>query len=281
MKKIDIPIIKNNDDGLKQSITINETSNKSIFDIVPISVLYDKYNNAEPFTKEDLISLYDIYNVIHDIEDVDYEQEVKKRSIILNKRNRKIDMAQIFDCDISEIADNVNFLLIHPERYIVLLDSLAINYNSPVFNSLKYITGSLRIKQPFATCDKLPELESIKHDLFSDNYIDNGGIALPKLRSVGRDVNLGELIRIHNLSSLEIIGGNARFYNLRSADCFNNLKYIYGNAYFDNLIDTSGLSNLKYIGGAYYFTWLSQNDKEKVRRLVKESNNEKNKYSNK
>lgn len=265
MKRIDIPVIKNDNDNLKQLITIDDTSNKSIFDIVPIQVLYDKYNNHEPFTKEDLISLYDIYNVIHNVEIID-----NRRSLILNKRNRRIDMAQIFDCDISQVADSAHQLVMDPEHYVVLLDSLIMSLNSPVFPSLRYITGALEIKHPFACCHKLPVLESIKHDLCSDNNVDAGGVALPKLKSVGGSVDLGELVRIDDLSSLEIIGKDAYFYSLRSANCFGNLRYIYGNANFDSITDTKGLSNLEYIGGDYHFSSLSQNDKEKVRRLVKE-----------
>ena len=265
MKRIDIPVIKNDNDNLKQLITIDDTSNKSIFDIVPIQVLYDKYNNHEPFTKEDLISLYDIYNVIHNVEIID-----NRRSLILNKRNRRIDMAQIFDCDISQVADSAHQLMMDPEHYVVLLDSLIMSLNSPVFPSLRYITGALEIKHPFACCHKLPVLESIKHDLCSDNNVDAGGVALPKLKSVGGSVDLGELVRIDDLSSLEIIGKDAYFYSLRSANCFGNLRYIYGNANFDSITDTKGLSNLEYIGGDYHFSSLSQNDKEKVRRLVKE-----------
>jgi len=265
MKRIAIPITKSNNDGLKQSITIDETSNKSIFNIIPISVLYDKYNNCEQFTRDDLISLYDIYNAIHNIEILD-----RRRSLILNNRNRRIDMAQIFDCDISQVADSAHQLMMDPEHYVVLLDSLIMSLNSPVFPSLRYITGALEIKHPFACCHKLPVLESIKHDLCSDNNVDAGGVALPKLKSVGGSVDLGELVRIDDLSSLEIIGKDAYFYSLRSANCFGNLRYIYGNANFDSITDITGLSNLKYIGGAYHFSSLNQKDKEKVRRLAKE-----------
>ena len=75
-----------------------------------------------------------------------------------------------------------------------------------------------------------------------------------KLKYVSGNIeSFGIQIKEEYFSSLEIIGGSAGFFELRSAESLTNLEYIGGTAHFGYLTDGNGLENLKYIGGIAEF----------------------------
>jgi len=79
-----------------------------------------------------------------------------------------------------------------------------------------------------------------------------------KLKYVSGNIeSFGIQIKEEYFSSLEIIGGSAGFFELRSAESLTNLEYILGSAGFFELRSAESLTNLEYIGGTAHFGYLT------------------------
>jgi len=252
MKRIEIPTTKNNA-NLEQLITIDETSNKSIFNHVPIKDLYYKYTNQIPFTKEDLISLYDIYNVRYRLKT---NEEWAMLHTMKISRIIEYDMATIFDCSPEEVTDNVWNLRRNPSRYVVFLNSLN-EYDNNHFRypNLKYISGCCSFERIRSIENVFPSLVAIGGYANFNDLNDSTG--LENLISIGGMADFGHLVESNGLSNLEIIGASANFNSLKDACGLSKLKYIYGDAYFNSLTTSNGLDNLIYINGQANFKSLT------------------------
>jgi len=251
MKRINITISKDNDNKSNVSIE-NSKSDKSIFDsVVEPQVLCDKYNAMEPFTKEDLISLYDIYNV-RSLSPLSYASlEYITIEEIKSKRNIYDDMATIFDCDKEQIANHANELNKDPSRYVVLLHSLDVDIiDIPIYSKLRYIAGSCYLQHEKSVEGKIPVLESITGNALFELLESSSG--LESLRTIGGYAFFHRLKEATGLCNLELIGSNIYFSRLIDATGLERLKYICsgnGEVYFNELTTSKGLDNLKKIFG--------------------------------
>lgn len=252
MKRINITISKDNDDKSNVSIE-NSKSDKSIFDqVVEPQTLCDKYDAEEPFTKADLISLYDIYNV-RKLSPLPYlSSAYVKIPLIKSSRNVYDDMATIFDCDKEQIAIIANDLHKDPSRYVVLLRGYFGDIaDIPIYSKLRYIGGDCNLQQKNIE-GKFPVLESISGNAIFDFLEKSTG--LERLKSIGNAASFKWLKEATGLCNLELIGSSAIFSNLMDATGLDNLKYICGksptnDAYFNKLTTSKGLDNLKKIFG--------------------------------
>ena len=268
MKRIEIPLIERKDNNsITRADIIKKVSRiADLYKRSEVSALWYKYQNNIEFTKDDLITLYDIFN-----EDYMLNENKKKFiNLMCNGRKKLInfDMAKIFDCSVEEIASNQFHLKKNPSRYVVLLDSLDIYYaDNYQYKNLKYIRKCCSIMDMLSTKDILPKLESIGGELsifqLSSCY------EFKTLKSIGDDAYLSKLQDASGLCNLEIIGGNAVFNSLKDARGLSNLRIIDGNAEFDDLVDLSDLTNLEYIGRTWYFNSLSDDDRNTLKKRLK------------
>ena len=273
MKKVEIPMIERKDNnksdidnliesarnGLKKdnnieasSISKSNISNSidSIYKHVSIVELWNKYINYEEFTRDDLISLYDIYNVRYNV-----DKKLKKVLLeMIEHRNLISDMAKIFDCDKDEIAYRGHNLKDDPNRYVVLLDALENDKSDKIYSNLRYIRGNCNLYELKNINDKFPVLSSIGSNANFASLLSAKG--LENLKSIGGYANFESLTNTNGLDNLEIIGNTVDFSNIIDASGLSRLSYIYGYANFESLTNTNGLDNLKYINDTAYFDTL-------------------------
>ena len=265
MKRIEIPIVERKDNNISNQI---KTCNKSIFDIVSVEALWNKFIKNEEFTKEDLISLYDIYN-IRSIEKNEFDTGLIVK--IMSYRNIVRDMATIFDCDTKQITDNGTILRDDPSRYVVLLGNIEYYDTQRIYNNLRYIRGNCILPSLISINGKFPKLEAIGSDVDFQNLRDESS-GLESLRSIGGDANFERLMDASGLCNLEIIGKTAYFHWLEHSNGLDKLKYIGGYANFTNLEDITHLSNLECIGYDVHLFRLNDEDtielKKRTRKKV-------------
>ena len=265
MKRIDIPIIdRNNIDILNKTITCN----RNLFDIVSVEALWNKYINNEEFTKEDLISLYDIYNTRYFRQNITLDESNTIYNII-EKRNKYKDIAKIFDCRKDEIASSEEVLKKDPSKYVVLWDSLSLdkNDNESVFKKLKHIGGYCDLNCYEYINGMFPLLETVYGSIYASKLITADG--LEKLISLGNSAWFPYLKDAKGLCNLQVIGHNAEFNSLTDSYGLDKLKYIGRYAFFKSLTDISHLSSLEYIGGTVYFDSLSEENRNKIKKRFK------------
>lgn len=203
MKRIDIPIIERNC-SIKEGINVDK--------------IIEKYKNNIPFTREELIYLYDFYDELS----IDTLEKIKDI-----KLNLVDDLAIIFECEKEEITNNAEELLKEPDRYVVFGGNLYLWPRDYIcFPRLKYIGGNLGYFS-IRECHTFNNLEF-----------------------VGGTVDFRVTETITSLNNLKCIGEKTNFFHLEDASCLYNLKKILGDAYFDSLENVKGLENLRYIDGA-------------------------------
>lgn len=248
MKRVEIPLIKNEERNDGKSKLNNSVLDKSIFETVSIDELYDKFNNQQEFSRQDLISLYDIYHT----RPVLTTEEEGLVVLILSHRIKiqKYDIAKIFNCKIDEITYSNKDLLQSPDKYVVLLDNLDFSI-SQHYPKLKYVKGSVTFYGTKLEQNNLPSLEVIGGHAYFDKvttskYLDN-------LKVICGHAYFGELTDATFLKNLTYIGWNADFKWLTNSDGLNNLTHIGGIADFRNLTETNNLYHLTYIGKNAYF----------------------------
>jgi len=250
MKRVDIQVNKEQTQRVSSSPTII-TDNTSIFNLYTHTSdknLLDKYNNGKPFTKDDLISLYDIYNIGRIIgQDKEALVDIKKDREIVN------DMSIIFDCSPNEITTSQEDLDQEPDRYVVFIGTFASKKFVKNYSRLRYITGHY-LQHRYNDFSIFPSLEIIGGSASFEIVLSVEG--LKSLKSIGGPAFFTNLKDAQSLSNLEIIGGSALFDSLKDSAGLNNLKYISGDAHFTGLEDATGLNNLKSIGGSAYFNSL-------------------------
>jgi len=240
MKKINIPINKG---STKVSTVFNLYKQTGDRDLVV------KYTNEQVYTKDDLISLYDIYNI-----GIINGQDEALLSAIIENRDIKSDMATIFDCSPDEITDSQDELLANPDKYVVLLGDLSIiipkyeNYDI-TFSKLKYIRGHMQYTGTSVE-NIFPNLCAISKN--ADLFYLKSAKGLEELHSVGSSITCFHIEDATGLENLEIIGGNAGFNALIDASMLKKLKYIMGSTNFYSLVSSTGLETLEHIGGDLY-----------------------------
>lgn len=258
MKRIEIPLTKE----LPKLIT---------FDLTEIA---KKIDNKISLTYDELLYVYNIYNTrwisdMHSKYDYDlnnwkdkifyetfsntgywfYDIRNPEEIEIIKKINEKLDlrkdMATIFHCDIDEVATTQKELDANPNKYVVLLDSLRINYRDYCYYPrLKCIIGIL-LANRLEESEGLNSLEFIGSNAWLNNLTNLSG--LKNLKAVRGTLSLNSAESVAGLKSLESVGWDMSILNVSLAIGLESLKYIGGNAYFNNLIEATSLYNLSLI----------------------------------
>ena len=239
MKRIEIPKIERKDNNsITRECTIKKVSRiADLYKRSEVSVLWYKYQNNIEFTKDDLITLYDIYNENYMLN----ENEKGFMHLMCNGRKKLInfDMAKIFECDPLEVARSQEDLKKDPDRYVVLQDVLNISKDDNIYKNLKYIKNSLHSFDSMAVINNFPSLLSVGGFVYLP-YLEDAS-SLISLKSIGGDANFEKLNNAYGLNNLEIIGQSAFFKSLKSIKELESLRYIGNNMYFDNCKDLEEL----------------------------------------
>lgn len=185
-----------------------------------LTYIHQKWLNKEELAKDELMFLYEINS---DIIGVVPRKDPRIKEI-LNSRDKRHDLALIFNCKEDEIALNEYELYENPDKIICLYNDLTIDDDKINFPSLIFVKGNI-----------------------TGNYLKDAN-GFKSLRRVGGDINCDSLIDAKGFNSLVSLGGNANFSSLRTSIGFENLISIGGNAYFPELLDALGFINLKIIG---------------------------------
>jgi len=252
MKRVDIPNKQISNDSV--SIAISKLGGSiNMFEYyygITIELLKYKNENHTPFTKNDLIYLYDIYNLMPQNRDNEILKYIRLGRDIVS------DMATIFDCSLDEVAASQNELKKDPSKYVVLLDDFDMGSCDEFgfgnkYPRLKYIMGICHAFFCTELDNTFPVLEAIGSNL--DLYNITNSVGLENLKSIGGHATFNYLYSVTNLCNLVIIGGDARFPNLKSSKGLEKLFLIGGHATFNILNDATGLCNLEMIGGTARF----------------------------
>ena len=269
-----------------------EQYQKKVSDMKYLTILEKKQEQNLEFSIEDLIFLYEIKNKI---EGFGWKTDPRIREI-LQKRNPKKDLADIFKVSEKEIATSLSEFKENANISVFLGDltwtedkvpsyfsKLKIIYGNAYFYSLISAKGleslqSIKGDAHFSSLTRAKGLESLQNiggnAYFSNltstiglNSLQNIGriaffeyitstIGLNLLQNIGAYAKFDSLTSAEGLNSLQNIGYDAVFYKLTSAKGLESLQNIGGNACFDNLISAEGLNSLQNIGENAYFEQL-------------------------
>ena len=301
MKKVDIPMVerkdnnKSNIDKLIDSanyylskddkLIFNEESirdcifqNDNNISNIDVSKFFNQIQYKNNLTKEELIYIYDIYNIrwlcdmyskfdfdgnywkeyVHPYQD--YETGVWRYDIsdryeynsVLNIVSSMIDarsnFAKIFNCPVDRVARNQEELDSNPEYYVCLLGDLNTWDKKKVYYpNLKFVSKNVYGNRLYETTG-LNNLEFIGGNAHFDYLYHVDG--LQNLIAVGGDLYLSNILDASNLSSLMSVKGNLSLRNCLESSSFGlyNLMYIGGLADFDSLEGKDCLPNLRMIG---------------------------------
>lgn len=190
-----------------------------------LSYIHKKWLKKKDLSKDELMFLYEINrNFIGVVPKKD-----PRINEILNTRDKRCDLALIFDCREDQIALNEDELFVNPDDIICLYDNLTVYDDDILFTNLKYIKGNVNADDlRYATCFK-------------------------SLMRIGGDAKFDSLIDAKDLKNLISIGGDANFNSLKYSIGFEGLVSIGKSAYFSELLDTIGFVNLKSIGLNTFF----------------------------
>ncbi len=269
-----------------------ENYQKKVSDMKHLTILEKKQEQGLEFSIDDLTFLYEIKNKI---EGFGWKTDPRIREI-LQKRNPKKDIADIFKVSEKEIATSLSEFKENANISVFLGDltwtedkvpsyfsKLKIIYGNAYFYSLISAKGleslqSIKGDAHFSSLTRAKGLESLQNiggnAYFSNltstiglNSLQNIGriaffeyitstIGLNLLQNIGAYAKFDSLTSAEGLNSLQNIGYDAVFYKLTSAKGLESLQNIGGNACFDNLISAEGLNSLQNIGENAYFEQL-------------------------
>ncbi len=203
---------------------------KKVNDMKKLTDIYNEYKNRE-LTNEELRFLYEVDKKI---EGFGYKEDPRIEEI-LKERNKKEDLAKVFNCSPDQISGNPDDVLAGKE-IIYFYDDL----------DLRNLTDAKGLKLP----------RHVKGDLTLVNLISIEDLVLPE--AINGNLNLNGLTRAKGLRLPEIIGDSLFLSNLTSAQnivfpkeiggCLHLEKLTYAeNLTFPETIDCDlDLSNLTY-----------------------------------
>ena len=201
---------------------------KKVQDMKQLTKIEEKVKKQGKLTKEELLFLYEIEDII---EGFGYEKD-SRIDEIRSQRNVKHDLATIYDVSEENIATSLSDF--DHRKVVVYYGDLS--YSSKLNGKL----GDLKAIFGDADFEKLRTVEGLNN-----------------LQKIDGAASFGFLTTAEGLNNLEIIGGNLFFSFLKTAEGLNNLKTIGGYAYFDSLTTAEGLDNLETIGGNALFRRLT------------------------
>lgn len=236
----------------------HEQYNKKVRDMKLLTEIDHKQERKEELTKEELEFLYEIDEKI---EGFGYKKDPRIKEIQA-KRNKRKDLAYIFECKENEVA--LTKAELRNNKCIVAyefeLDEKDIDY----IKNLKYFKGDLYLNDLTSTEDLvLPK--KVSGDLYLDKLTSAEGLVLPE--EIGRDLILSGLTSSEDLVLPEKIGRDFDLYNLTSAEGLVLPKEIGGALYLMGLTSAEGLvlpesyintvvytsANISYIPDEEYF----------------------------
>ena len=249
-------------DKLKEKLFEFSEGNKYfelIDDLEKLTVIYNKNENSEELTTDELKFIYELDKKIGFF---GWKQDSRIEQIKSN-RNVKQDLCKILDCSENEIAESINDL---DENTVAYIGDLIYEKDNIFCPNLKYIIGSAYFSK-LKKSDGLLSLKTVTKDLTFPSLIDANGLknlkgiggradfellkdskGFSNLEYIGGDAIFSSLLSATNFIKLKTIGRNARFHSLEDARGFNKLEIIRGNAYFNSLEKTEGFNSLKEIG---------------------------------
>ena len=252
-----------------------EQYQKKVSDMKYLTILEKKQQQNLEFSIEDLTFLYEIKNKI---EGFGWETDPRIREI-LQKRNPKKDLANIFKVSEKEIAtflsefkENANIsvfygnLLWHKEKVPSYFSKLKIIYGNAYFDSLisaKGLESLQNIKgdahfSSLTNAKGLKSLQTINGDAHFEHLISAAG--LDSLQNIGKNAHFNKLTNARGLESLQNIGGSVWFDRLTRAKGLESLQNIGEVAFFHSLISAKGLNSLQNIGYIAYFSSLTRTE---------------------
>ncbi len=276
----------------------NEFSKKDVLpqfeDMFMLQKLEQKQEDKEELTKEELCFLYEIDKNICSFGDYQ-DSRIQK---LIQKRNRKKDLAFLFDCQENNIGEvPIDF---EQNDIFYYFGDLELDQIEPKekLKKLKAIFGDVSSKEK--TVDYLSNVTKIKGNVFFDHLEDAKGfknlkeilghaffpllkdanglenlerilglavfpsltnaLSLNKLQSIGEDAIFTDLEKGCIFLNLKEINGDAVFPSLKEVDGFYQLEKIRKDAIFPKLRKAKGFQKLKHIGKKAIFSSLKSAD---------------------
>jgi len=227
---------------------------KKVNDMKYLTEIYKKYQNDIELTKEDLKFIYEIDNKIKGF---GYEKDPRIKEI-LDERNKRKDLAEIFNCREDQISFNKSEITKETIYYYGALDLSSLRSAEGLILpktiggilDLRSLTSVKGLKLPetiggtlYLSCllsvEGLTLPETIGGGLYLSSLISAEGLILPK--KIGGDLGLKSLTSAEGLTLPEIIGGALHLNSLTSAEGLKLPKTIRENLFLNSLISAEGL----------------------------------------
>lgn len=187
---------------------------KKVNDMKTLTTIYNKHLNDEELTEEELIFVYQIYDMI---EGFGYEKDPRIEEI-LAKRNKRKDLTYVLDCTENEIGlTNEEF---NSERKLKYYEG------DLIFRNLKSVEGLV-----------LPNI--MNGNLILIGLTSAEDLALPNI--MNGDLLLIGLTSAEGLVLPQIINGNLHLRYLKSADGLLFPNTVNGSLYLSNMVSAKDL----------------------------------------
>ena len=226
----------------------HEQYNKKVRDMKLLTEIDHKQERKEELTKEELEFLYEIDEKI---EGFGYKKDPRIKEIQA-KRNKRKDLAYIFECKENEVA--LTKAELRNNKCIVTygfdLDEEDIDY----IKDLKYFKGDLYLSD-LTSAEGLVLPKEIGGSLYLWGLTSAEGLVLPE--KIGNFLELGSLTSAENLVLPKKIGGDLNLSDLTNAEGLALPKEIGGSLYLSSLTSAKGLVLPKEISGSLYLSSLT------------------------
>lgn len=243
-----------------------EAYKKRVSDMKTLTTIYQKHQNKEELTRDDLMFLYEIEEKIQGF---GYRKDPRVKEI-LSIRDMKGDLAKLFECSKEEIGIAPESLGNRQLRlYYGLLD-LSDKYNakglifpekingSLELSSLKSVEGLVLPKQingdlilsSLSTVKGVKLPEEVTGDLDLSSLTSAEGLTLPE--KIGGSLNLGSLTNTEGLKLPKIVNGYLDLGGLSTVKGLKLPEEVTGSLNLSSLTSTEGLTLPKEIDGSLY-----------------------------
>jgi hypothetical protein len=233
---------------------------KKSSDMKILTSLDQKKEQDQPFTKDDLVFLYEINS---SIEGFGYQRDPRIDQL-LQGRDVKSDIATAIGCKREEISVTEEEALMYGVKF---------HYGNLILNNLtsaegltlpKEIGGNLNLLN-LTSAEGLTLPEKIGGSLFLFNLTSAEGLTLPE--KIGGSLNLLNLTSAEGLTLPKEIGGVLYLSNLTSAEGLTLPEKIGGDLNLDNLTSAEGLTLPEKIGGVLYLDKLTSAEEKSLLRI--------------
>ncbi len=205
---------------------------KKVNDMKQMTHIYNKHQNNEELTIEELIFLYEINSKI---EGFGYKEDPRIEEIINKRPNKKSDLARIFNCDISQIALN----------------------KEEITNNTIYYRGDLDLRS-LTSAEGLVLPETVSGNLYLNSLTSAEGLVLPK--TVGGGLDLSSMTSGEGLVLPETVGGSLILRSLRSDGGLVFPKTVDGDLDLSSLTSAEGLVLPETVSGNLYLSSLTSTE---------------------